>query len=588
VRVTDNVTDVVTGVSTAGGVIIRGQSPANTLLLLDGIDMPLVMHLGGIRTVVPLSLLEGASYFPGNFPGEYGRATAGLLELRTARELPTRWTGHVDLNSADVGAVVRAPLGDKMSLAFGGTFSILDRVLYASIPSGAQITLAPLPRYWDAQAQWLFNPSPKVKLSALLLTSSDRLVDWFGATPGAITVQDQFHRGLLTAQWLPSATFDTTLTVGLGYDHFVNTAYDISEGKLQAQARARWKAASSFTLDFGLDHRLERLFGTVQRAGLPTNATIPDAELGLTPQNGHTSAAWATGTWKPTERLDLIPSFRAEYHSLVKQAVADPRAFARLAIVQPSDSGLALAVKAGAGLYHRPPSMLQTNPQLGTSTLTTEEAVHAMAGFELQTPTKLTIDVSGFYVSQSSGVTAGSAPAVFDNTGIGHSYGAEIFLQQQLWNHLEGWLSYTVARSESGTTADTTTPISGYDQTHVVALWLAYGLPLGFKASVRWQYASGNPTTAIIGSIFNSTTNQYQPIVGTTLDDRLPAYHQLDVRLARRWQLPGWNLTAYVEVRNVYNQANAAEPATYGYDYLSQNARSALPIFPVAGVSGDF
>ena len=47
-------------------------------------------------------------------------------------------------------------------------------------------------------------------------------------------------------------------------------------------------------------------------------------------------------------------------------------------------------------------------------------------------------------------------------------------------------------------------------------------------------------------------------------------------------------VTPYIEVRNLYDATNPAESIGYGYDYLSTDARSGLPILPIVGVAGDF
>ena len=104
----------------------------------------------------------------------------------------------------------------------------------------------------------------------------------------------------------------------------------------------------------------------------------------------------------------------------------------------------------------------------------------------------------------------------------------------------------------------------------------------------RWQYASGNPTTAITGSIFNAGTNQYSPIYSDTLGARTDAYHQLDLRLDKTWDLKALRLTTYLDVRNVYNQASQAETLTYNFDYSLSWTRTGLPFLPLLGAKAEF
>ena len=46
-------------------------------------------------------------------------------------------------------------------------------------------------------------------------------------------------------------------------------------------------------------------------------------------------------------------------------------------------------------------------------------------------------------------------------------------------------------------------------------------------------------------------------------------------------------LTAYLDVRNVYNRANGAG-RSYNYDFSESEPRSEIPIVPSFGVRGEF
>jgi hypothetical protein len=49
---------------------------------------------------------------------------------------------------------------------------------------------------------------------------------------------------------------------------------------------------------------------------------------------------------------------------------------------------------------------------------------------------------------------------------------------------------------------------------------------------------------------------------------------------------PDWRLTAFLDVQNVYNRANA-EGAQYSYNYTQQKPNTGLPILPILGVRGE-
>lgn len=75
----------------SGALVVRGSAPDDTRLLVDGTEVPLAYHFGGLSSVVPTELLEQIDFYPGNFGSRYGRAMGGIVEARLrapARQRP--------------------------------------------------------------------------------------------------------------------------------------------------------------------------------------------------------------------------------------------------------------------------------------------------------------------------------------------------------------------------------------------------------------------------------------------------------------------------------------------------------------------
>ena len=68
---------------------------------------------------------------------------------------------------------------------------------------------------------------------------------------------------------------------------------------------------------------------------------------------------------------------------------------------------------------------------------------------------------------------------------------------------------------------------------------------------------------------------------------RVDAFHQLDIRIDKRWVYESWMLNAYLDVQNVYSHSNASS-VEYNYDYSKKVPQSGLPIVPVLGLRGEF
>jgi hypothetical protein len=151
-----------------------------------------------------------------------------------------------------------------------------------------------------------------------------------------------------------------------------------------------------------------------------------------------------------------------------------------------------------------------------------------------------------------------------------------------------GWLAYTLSRSERTWADGQPSQVFGLDQTHILTALGSYVLGAGWELGARFRYVSGNPFTPCAGGVFSSTSTEYLCVNGETNSRRLPAFHQLDIRVDKVWTFDSWKLGAYLDLINAYNRTNP-DFIDYNYDYTKSQAGSAsLPIVPSLGVRGKF
>jgi len=129
-----------------------------------------------------------------------------------------------------------------------------------------------------------------------------------------------------------------------------------------------------------------------------------------------------------------------------------------------------------------------------------------------------------------------------------------------------------------------------YDQTHILTLFGSYSLPRNWQIGSRFRYVTGDPATAVTYSINNVSTDVdaftaiYSPNAYT---NRVPAFHQLDIRVDKKWIYNTWMLTAYLDLQNVYNHTNPEQPQ-YNFNFQKMQYSQGLPIYPILGVKGEF
>lgn len=147
----------------------------------------------------------------------------------------------------------------------------------------------------------------------------------------------------------------------------------------------------------------------------------------------------------------------------------------------------------------------------------------------------------------------------------GRAYGAEFFLKKKI-GRINGWLSYTLARSERRTQGVNNFEWypSRFDQTHNISLVGFYDFSKRVSASANFTYITGTPATfATNGYYVQGFYVPHNP-KGKRNNYRNPAYHRLDLSLTINGKEVKKNGKErknrdylVISIYNVYNRANA-------------------------------
>jgi hypothetical protein len=158
-----------------GGLVLRGASPRDTNVYLDGIEVPLLYHFGGLASFYPSSMLTALEMVPGGFSAEYGRGQGGVVIMRSRPGRTDRWRveSEVSLQDAAVRADGPGPLGGAWSV--GLRRSYIDTVLALTVPEDSGFALTVAPRYYDGQVRYDLALGGGQRLSAMLFGADDRL-----------------------------------------------------------------------------------------------------------------------------------------------------------------------------------------------------------------------------------------------------------------------------------------------------------------------------------------------------------------------------------------------------------------------------
>jgi hypothetical protein len=228
---------------------------------------------------------------------------------------------------------------------------------------------------------------------------------------------------------------------------------------------------------------------------------------------------------------------------------------------------------------------------LGNPDLQSMRGWDVSAGGLWQPEPAYSIDAQVFYKSLWNVVTV--APGLFptepySNSGAGRVYGLELLARHKAsgtgWF---GWLAWTLLWAERRDQPASNWRPFDYDQRHILAAVAGWQLPANWQVSSRFRLVGGNPTTAIVGAVWNEQTDDYESVSGAYNASRLPTFWQLDVRVDKRIVWNHWAFNFYLDVQNATNRRNV-EGVSYNFDYTRQSVQSGLPIIPSLGVKAEF
>jgi hypothetical protein len=599
-----------------GLLSFRGGDPNEIGVYVDGHPVPRAFHVLPIAGVVSPPLVEQIAIDPGNYASAYGGYGGGLVRIDSRRGGRDRVHGRAHLDLFDVGAAMDGPVGD-------GSVSLGIRRSHA----GDLLRLLPLeqltaPNYWDYLGRFEHPLGRGHTLGLRALGAGDRLLldEYFD-------FRSSFHRFDLEHRFA-NERWQVLFSPSLRLDQVgLETGPDVRrDAKVYSiRASARWQRFDWFALDFGADllvehwHRQQRTLEAVTEDGTPIFEDEVDHTFGDTVRFG----AWL-GMPLFLRDYSLIPSLRVNVFGFGAGPLVrvDPRLSFRGPLAGP------VRMSAAIGLYGVPVvgGREQTSPGFfaqggdfaggvadipeylllyfdpniaGEATgeaVSTTHVLHGSAGIEADLPGAFQLHALGFWRSAAA-VDFDESVIVDDSplrdVGRRHAAGLELMLRRSATlgagKVIDGWIGYTLLMARVEETRNDWLPAI-FDQRHNLVVLLGFALPRNVRVGARFRLGSGNPERPITGretvpdAIGGFT---YRPIRGPRGTSYQPLFHQLDIRVDKRWVLRRTSVTAYFDVQNVYNRMYP-EIWIYSPSWTERQAGLGLPIYPSVGVEVGF
>lgn len=578
-----------------GGLVLRGTAPRDTAVYLDGIEVPIAFHFGGVTSFYPGGMLSDLTLTSGGFDASYGRSEGGLVTLATREPRTDRWRLGGTFGLLDSSVQAEGPLPKGGGLLVGIRRSYFDTVAGPFVASDV-----PLPSYWDFQLKTGWGDArERGRVTPMMFGSVDHVVsDQVSVTSSFVRFAAPYHRS-----W---GRTTLTVTPWFGLNNLVFQNKEANEDQTFSRPMFPGGVRTELLRDAPWGHLRA---GVELHGGYLAQTAINFDGSGEEPMVAHGSSTlrWLDiAVWQESrikldgDRFSVKPGMRVELYGLSGELVIDPRINVSQQLTE------SVTLRQSVGRFHQPPTPADVDPSSGNPALASSHMDQLSLGIDAQLPRDILASVTGFYsYGTDVGVPirnprpGGDRPepnlgglgptfqlllekqlgfAIYrDNLGRARSYGTELLVKRNVGDWF-AMLAYTLSVSER---VDDPRSGAGWrpfelDQRHNlnVAVSRAWG---NWRFGARIQLTSGNP--------YSPTS--YDPVSGERTQDpwaaNLPPFFSLDLRMDRVWHRCWADVNLYVDLQNATFRHNV-EGRDFSYEHLRDEDVPGLPIVPFIGV----
>lgn len=617
---------VITTGDQGGQLYVRGGTPIQNKILLDGMTIYSPFHSIGFFSIFETELIKSADVYTGGFDAKFGGRISSVMDITYRDGNRKEFGGKVSASPFLAKAVLEGPFSKKKdgsasnaSYIFSAKHSLLDytsRNLYPNINGGDGLPF----NFTDLYGKVTVNSDGGSKVSVFGFHNRDSVnygianIDWKASGGGAnfilvpsssaVFIRGHVNGSNYSTTFREAGVADRTSSIGgfdLGFDftYFLKKESEFNYGI----------NLGGFTTDFKTENEVGQ---SIQVQGFTT-------EIGL-----YTNYRLVRNRWV------VQPSFRAQVYASLGTISFEPRFGAKYNVTEK------IRVKASGGRYSQnftsassdkdvvnlfngllsAPENVQSqfineygnisNPENGI-----QYSWHAILGGEFDLTKKWSVNLEGYYkyFPQLSNINVNklysdeaqfsSQPDEFKKDFLiesGVSYGADLLLKYSE-ERLFLWGVYSYGKSTRWNGFNSYFPV--FDRRHNINLVGTYlfGVKKDIELSIRWNLGSGLPFTPTAsnyqaepfsGGVGTDYVNNNPSFISTQLGDlnseRLPSYHRLDITFKKQFKFKNEDVLELIaSITNVYNRNNI-----FYINRISQETIYQFPVLPSLGLSYKF
>jgi CarboxypepD_reg-like domain/TonB-dependent Receptor Plug Domain len=563
---------ILTSSQISSGLYIRGGSPDQNLVLLDGSTVYNPSHLLGFFSAFNPDAVKDVDLIKGGFPAEYGGRLSAVLNLTQKDGNRNEFEGIASLGAISSRLSLQGPIGNG-SWFVGGRRTYLD-LLLALMPEDKENPL-PTFNFYDVNAKisqditgndrvWLSGFASADKLG--LDGNEQQFEIGIGNRAGALRWTHIFGDNLFTVFNLSGSRYTNGFkgnSAGFAFE-IENIITDYT-----GKGSVEWFASDALTLKAGFESTryifdyLKNFTGKTDSSA--QSGTVSSASANLTVKDW-AHAGFVQGNYQLSDLLSMQLGGRINYSDLSASYTFDPRAAVRYQWQED------IAFKAAWGIYHQYLHLasLQDFSFFDTWLPTDSTVLPGRSDqyiFSVETSPFEGYDLNvDFYYKKLYNISEVNqfATDVHDvadlfYSGNGEAYGAEIFLQKKTGD-FTGWMGYALgyinARFDSINYGREFRP--KYDRRHDLKIVGQYKIDDHWEVGASFSFQSGQSYTGVTSrfqtSLPNGSGTTDVTIPAQRYGLRLPPSHQLNINANYSSTLFGLPMRLLIDIYNVYSR----------------------------------
>ncbi len=629
------------GYEGSAGLFVRGGSPDQNLILLDGVPVYNASHLFGFVSVFTPEALQSVDFYKGSFPVRYGGRLSSVVDVRmkegnkNARE--TNLTvGLVSSKFTHEGPIKKG----KSSYLVSARRTLLDllvtNVARLNKVSSDEETVVPGLSFHDINLKLNFDLNPKNRLYISLYTGGDRLFSRFsdvesyegvtskqktkvdlawGNKIGAVRWNSQIGNKLFLNTTLSSGLFRYNIHNNYKLkrtednekeEQWTDIKYKTLVNNNKLQFLFDWYLNNSHKMQFGIDAQANWFVPGKQKISRSEGRSV---ERGNSWISNNALAFFADDHLIINDKLAVYGGLRLEEY--IMNSRWDTYLLPRISIqVSPSPRyNISLSYDEMAQPIH-----LLTNSSIGlpsdiwvpaTINVPPEFSKQMAFGFHMDINRNLNYSFDSYYKTMDGVINYKAGYSFMDiyddwesmvEIGTGKAWGFENALNYED-QHMKTWLNYTLAwnkRRFDHINDGEEFPFK-FDRRHDVNLGVVYKFSEQLELSAMWVFQTGQAATVPQQDYHAAGEIDYRIydfITSKSIEDpdriqyieaynqyRLPAFHHLDVGLTFKRQWKSFEREWKLGIYNIYARQN---PYMY-YPYTTRDGYrkyKQISIFP--------